>query len=107
MYNFYLNKIFKLFILLKEIIMIIKTHIKIILNMYKFFLKFYWRERERENNKRITIFSRENVRENNKKFIENNMRRKKSRNKKYRNKHQIIQVMLCKKITLYYYILSI
>ena len=35
------------------------------------------------------------------------MRRKKSRNKKYRNKHQIIQVMLCKKITLYYYILSI
>ena len=60
MYNFYLNKIFKIFILLKEIIMIIKTHIKLILNMYKFFLKFYCRERERErereNNKRITIF---------------------------------------------------
>ena len=35
------------------------------------------------------------------------MRRKKSKNKKYSNKHQIIQVMLCKKITLYYYILSI
>ena len=49
MYNFYLNKIFKIFILLKEIIMIIKTHIKLILNMYKFFLKFYCREREREN----------------------------------------------------------
>ena len=28
--------------------MIIKTHIKLILNMYKFFLKFYCRERERE-----------------------------------------------------------
>ena len=45
MYNFYLNK---LFILLKEIIMIIKTHIKIILNMYNLFSKCYWRERERE-----------------------------------------------------------
>ena len=47
MYNFYLNKLFKLFILLKEIIMIIKTHIKLILNMYNLFSKFYWRERER------------------------------------------------------------
>ena len=46
MYNFYLNK---LFILIKEIIMIIKTHIKLILNMYNLFSKFYWREREREN----------------------------------------------------------
>ena len=46
MYNFYLNKLFKLFILLKEIIMIIKTHIKLILNMYNLFSKFYWRERE-------------------------------------------------------------
>ena len=45
MYNFYLNK---LFILIKEIIMIIKTHIKLILNMYNLFSKFYWRERERE-----------------------------------------------------------
>ena len=43
MYNFYLNK---LFILLKEIIMIIKTHIKLILNMYNLFSKFYCRERE-------------------------------------------------------------
>ena len=32
LYNFYLNKLLKLFILLKEIIMIIKTHIKLILN---------------------------------------------------------------------------
>ena len=45
MYNFYLNK---LFILLKEIIMIIKTHIKLIMNMYYLFSKFYWGERERE-----------------------------------------------------------
>ena len=43
MYNFYLNK---LFILLKEIIMIIKTHIKIILNMYNLFSNFYCRDRE-------------------------------------------------------------
>ena len=33
MYNFYLNKLFKLFILLKEIIMIIKAHNKLILNI--------------------------------------------------------------------------
>ena len=47
MYNFYLNK---LFILLKEIIMIIKTHIKFILNIYNLFSKFYLeRERERES----------------------------------------------------------
>ena len=45
MYNFYLNK---LFILLKEIIMTIKTHIKLIMNMYNLFSKFYCRERERE-----------------------------------------------------------
>ena len=43
MFKFYLNK---LFILLKEIIMIIKTHIKLILNMYNLFSKFYRRERE-------------------------------------------------------------
>ena len=36
----------KLFILLKKIIMIIKTHIKLILNMYNLFSKFYCRERE-------------------------------------------------------------
>ena len=48
MYNFYLNKIFKLFIHLKEIIMIIKTHIKLILNKYNLFSKFYCRERETE-----------------------------------------------------------
>ena len=35
------------------------------------------------------------------------MRRKKSKNKKYSNKHQIIQVMLCNKITLHPYILSL
>ena len=45
MYNFYLNK---LFILIKEIIMIIKNQIKLILNMYSLFPKFYCRERERE-----------------------------------------------------------
>ena len=43
MYNFYLNK---LFILLKEIIMIIKAHIKFILNIYNLFSIFYERERE-------------------------------------------------------------
>ena len=48
MYNFYLNKLFKLFILLKEIIKIIKNHIKLILNMYNLFSRFYWGERERE-----------------------------------------------------------
>ena len=46
MYNFYLNKLFKFFILLKEIIIIIKTHIKFILNIYNLFSKFYCRERE-------------------------------------------------------------
>ena len=46
MYNFYLNKLFKWLILLKEIIMIIKTHIKLILNMYNLFSKFYCRDRE-------------------------------------------------------------
>ena len=44
MYNFYLNK---LFILLKEIIIIIKTYVKLILYMYNLFSKFYWGERER------------------------------------------------------------
>ena len=48
MYNFYLNKLFRLFILLKEIIMIIKTHIILILTMYNLFSRFYGRERERE-----------------------------------------------------------
>ena len=43
MYNFYLHK---LFIILKEIIMIIKTHIKLILNMYNLFSKFHCRECE-------------------------------------------------------------
>ena len=46
MCNFYLNKLFILFIFLKEIIMIIKTHIKLILNMYNLLSKFYCRERE-------------------------------------------------------------
>ena len=46
MYNFYLNKLFKLFIFSKEIIMIIKTHIKLMLNMYNLFSKFYYREKE-------------------------------------------------------------
>ena len=48
MYNFYLNKLFRLFILLKEIIMIIKTHIILILTMYNLFSRFYCGERERE-----------------------------------------------------------
>ena len=43
MYNFYLNK---LFILLKEIIIIIKTHIRLTLNMYNLFSKFYYIERD-------------------------------------------------------------
>ena len=43
MYNFYLNKLFKFFIILKEIIMIFKTHNKLILNMYNLFSKFYCR----------------------------------------------------------------
>ena len=48
-YNFYLNKLFKSFILLKEIIMIVKTHIKLILNMLIYSLNFIGeRERERE-----------------------------------------------------------
>ena len=42
---FYLNKLLKLFILLKNITVIIKTHIKLILNMYNLFSKFYCRER--------------------------------------------------------------
>ena len=46
MYNFYLNKFFTI---LKEIIMIIKTHIKLILNMHNLFSKFYWREKERDH----------------------------------------------------------
>ena len=45
-YNFYLNKLFNLFILLKDIIMIIKTHIKLILNIYNLFFTFYCREKE-------------------------------------------------------------
>ena len=57
--------------------------------------------------KRIITLSRENVRENNKKFIKNNMRRKKKLKKKWSNKHKIIQVMLCNKITLYFYIPSL
>ena len=49
MYDFYLNKLFKLFIFLKEIVIIIKTtRIMFILNMYNLFSKFYWGERERE-----------------------------------------------------------
>ena len=40
-YNFYLNKLFKFFILLNEIIMTIKTYNKLILNMYSLFSKFY------------------------------------------------------------------
>ena len=55
MYNFYLNKLFNLFILLKEIIMIIKTHIKLILNMYNLFSKFYCREKEITCNEELKI----------------------------------------------------
>ena len=56
-YNFYLNKLFKLFILLKEIILIIKIHIQRILNIYNLFSRFYlyiyiYRERERERDAR-------------------------------------------------------
>ena len=57
MYNFYLNKLFKLFVLLKEIIMVIKTQIKLLLNMYNLFSKFYFiceRERERERERETT-----------------------------------------------------
>ena len=43
--NFYLNKLFELFIFLTDIILIIKTHIKLILNMYNLFSKFYCKER--------------------------------------------------------------
>jgi len=43
MYNFYLNKLFKFFIILKEIIMIIKKSQQLILNMYNIFSKFYCR----------------------------------------------------------------
>ena len=46
MYNFYLNKLFILFNLLKEIIIIIKTHIKLILNMNNLLSKFYCGERD-------------------------------------------------------------
>ena len=46
MYNFYLNKLFILFNLLKEIIIIIKTHIKLILNMNNLLSKFSCRERD-------------------------------------------------------------
>ena len=44
MYDFYLNK---LFILLKEIIIIIKTHIKLILNIYVIYSLNFIVERER------------------------------------------------------------
>ena len=70
----YLNKLFKLFILSKEIIMIIKTHIKFILNMYNLSLNFIiiiiiiiiiyiyiyiYREREREREREsLTIIFR-------------------------------------------------
>ena len=57
MYNFYLHKLFKLSILLKEIIMIIKTHTKLILNMYNLFSKFYCRERERERERELVMGS--------------------------------------------------
>ena len=45
MYDFYLNK---LFILLKEIIIIIKTHIKLILNIYVIYSLNFIVERERD-----------------------------------------------------------
>ena len=64
-------------------------------------------ELQEKNKKSREVKSRENVRENNKKFIENNMRIKIVKVKKYSNRHQIIQVMLCNKITLYSYILSL
>ena len=73
------------------------------IHQYKVELQERIKNEERENNH----FSRENVRVNNKKFIENKMRIKKSKNKKYSSKHQIIQVVLCNKITLYSYILSL
>ena len=43
MYNFYLNKLFKFFIILKEIIMIKKNYNKLIPNTYNIFSKFYCR----------------------------------------------------------------
>ena len=53
--TFISNKLFKSFILFKEIIMIIKTHIKFILNMYNLLSKFYWRERERERERELVL----------------------------------------------------
>lgn len=53
MYNFYLNKLFNLFIFLKEISMIIKTYIKLILNMNNLFSKFYCREKETTCNEEL------------------------------------------------------
>ena len=43
MYNFYLNKLFKFFIILEEIIMININYNKLTLNMYNIFSKFYCR----------------------------------------------------------------
>ena len=51
---------------------------------------------------------RERERENNKKFIENNMRRKKVKIKNIvLTPNYPSHVMLCNKITLYFYILSL
>ena len=52
---FYLNKVFKLFILLKEIIIIIKTHIKLMMNMYNLFSKFYCRKTETTCDRELKI----------------------------------------------------
>ena len=60
-YNFYLNKLFNLFILLKDIIMIIKTHIKLILNMYNLFFTFYCREKETTYDEELKKYKTKNV----------------------------------------------
>ena len=53
-------------------------------------------------------YERERERENNKKFIENNMRRKKVKIKNIvLTPNYPSHVMLCNKITLYFYILSL
>ena len=64
------------------------------------------RERERESN--YIFFGGENVRGNDK-FIENKMRRRRVKIKDIvmTHKHQIIQVMLCNRITKYSYAIFI
>ena len=54
MYNFYFNNLAKKNYLNYSNIHFFKTHIKLIVNMYNLFSKFYQREREREREREIT-----------------------------------------------------